>query len=284
MEANNADNLLNETTETLDTSDGIPEVSAVEAGETAPTEVDANAETDVNTGEESTSQPETDENTVYQIADKEYTLEQLEDLEKGNMLQADYTKKRQVDAEKSKALDADIAKVGELKSNLSETIAKLEESITVDTDVEEMEYLRQNDTGEYLKRKEEAASKKEMADKAKTDLQKLQEAEDLVTLQKEQQLLADAMPTWVDPKQREADVTMVQEYVKQTEFPDDDFQKLTSHKLMIMAMDAARYHQLKAKTAETEKAVQKAPNVVKASVKQKTSSKPKSATELFYGS
>jgi len=279
MDANNAaEQTQIETNQAVDIPDsnGATEnISAVEAEQSAQGEVNTESSIEVEASNDS------DMNTIYQIGDKEYTLGRLSELEKSEMLQSDYTKKSQVNADTRKALDAEKVQISELKSNLDSRIASLDEAIKKGEESVDWDYLREHDISEYTKQKELLAEKKEAANTAKSEAEGVRAAEDAQLLAVEQQMLQEAMPSWADPKQREADVALVEKYVESAGFTEGDFNKLTSHKLMIMAMDAARYQELKGKTANTERSVQKAPSIVKAT--KKAAPKAKTRAERFYG-
>jgi len=75
---------------------------------------------------------------------------------------------------------------------------------------------------------------------------------------------------------------LVETFVNKLELNDKDYQSLGSHKLMNMALNAAKYEKLQSSAEATEKQIAAAPNVIKATVKQ---SKPAtlSRADRFYG-
>jgi hypothetical protein len=275
MEANNAGSeQVVETnqavnTDTLSTTDS----NAIEAGDTATGEQSSSVE--------SSNQEASVEESIYQIGDKEITLSRLAELEKGELLQSDYTKKSQLNAQSKKDLEAKHVLADENSKRLLDTISKLEGSIKAELDSEELEELRDTDIAEFTRRKEALAAKSEQAKQAKKDFEAKQAEENQERALVERELLISSQPTWSDPKVMEADISLIEKFVTTLELSDKDFNSLGSHKLMNMALSAAKYEQLQSSAEETEKQIQKAPNVIKATVKQST---PKlSRADRFYG-
>jgi len=255
-----------------DTSQSITEVSAVEAAKTA----------DVPSVEE-TTQTETEAEPVYQIGDKEITLSRLDDLEKGEFRQSDYTKKSQEAAVIRQGLEAKTAEVDGLKTYLSDAIANIEKSIESEYSKEDMLYLRDNDPSEYLKKTEEKQEKVATAEKAKQDLKTLADAANEEKIAVEQKLFNDSMTSWVDPKQKESDIKLMEAYTTKAGFTSEDFDDIKGHRSMLALYKAAKYDELQASTAETAKQVSQAPKTIKASVKTKPKAAPTSVAQRFYG-
>jgi len=265
MDANNAETNL----EAVADTEGTPENSSVEVEQST-------------TAEAGITEPESSEqisDLVYDIGGEEVSAITVQEWKENGLRQSDYTKKSQANAETRKALEAEQLKVSERVTSLDGKIKELDDAIKAGQESTDWDYLRENDISEYTRKKEELESKQAASTKAKQEALTLQGAEDEKRLSIEQQLLAEAMPSWVDPKQKDADVQLVESYVKGKNFNNEDFNKLTSHKLMLMAIDAAKYKELIGKNEETEKAVQKAPNVIKATPKK---TKPAGATRSLY--
>ena len=274
MEANNAAELSETNPTSVDTVASTTSTDVIDAGDAAT--VEGNTETSV----ESTEQATTVDELFYDIDGEETSVNTVMEWKKGHMFQNDYTKKSQANAEVKKQLDAKHLEADGLKTSLSDSIAALEESIKATSDNVDMEDSRVNDTAEYLRQKEQIETKKALAQKAKADLEVLnnQQQQDLV--QAERQLMMDAMPTWADDKQREADMNLVVNDVNERGFTDADTKALQSHRLMLMAVDAAKYKALQKETAEVKKAVEKAPNVIKA--RPKSVKKATTAAQRMY--
>lgn len=278
MEPNNAEQTIETNSVETDTT-GAPEATAVEAEQSVAGEVSTESSVESTTTEVDTS------DLVYDFEGEEVSAATIKGWKDDGLRQADYTKKSQANAETRKQLEAKGLELNERKTYLDERIAALDEIIESGKESVDWDYLREHDISEYTKQKELLADKEAKAKTAKAEIAEMKATEDAQRLVVEQQLLADKMPEWADPAKgqaaREADVKLVEAYVKDSGFPEDSFNKLTDHNLMLMAVQAARYKELQNKTAETEKLVAKAPNVVKAT--KKTQPKPTSRAERFYG-
>jgi len=270
MEANNSEVTEQTNQEKATDTSSTTEVSSIEAGDTATGEQSSSVE--------STDQEASVEESIYQIGDKEITLSRLAELEKGELLQSDYTKKSQLNAQSKKDLEAKHVLADEYAKRLSDTITKLEESIKAESDSEELEELRDTDMAEWSRRKEALAAKSEQAKKAKKELEAKQAEETQERSLVERELLISSNPKWVDQKVMDADIALIENFVTKMELTDKDFNSLGSHKLINMALSAAKYDQLQSSAEETEKQIQKAPNVIKATVKQ---TKPKGKRSLY---
>lgn len=277
MDANNAEAQA-EVTSNVDTADSPGATESIDA---VVTEQSVVVEGDTETSVDDVIPSDAGNDLVYDFEGEEVSVATVKDWKENGLRQSDYTKKSQANADTRKTLDAEKIQISELRSGIESRISALDEAIKKGEESIDWEDLRDHDPSEYLKQKELITSKKEAAAAAKSEASELANAEDAQLLAVEQQLLSDAMPTWADPKQREADVNIVESYVKDAGFTEGDFSKLTSHRLMLMAIDAAKYKALQGKTAETGKTVQKAPNVVKAT--QKSQPKKTTRAERFYG-
>jgi len=224
----------------------------------------------------------TDDNLFYDLDGEEVSVSQVREWKNNGLMQADYTKKTQAAAEVRKQAEAETAKTVELNAKLAETVGNLEQSIKDEFKSIDWDYLRENDTGEYLKQKELINKKAQLAKKAKADLAARQEQEETQRISTERQSLRELNPTWADPKQYEADLNLIDQYVTDKGFTLDEVKGLTNHKVMSAVLDAARYKALKGKSEEVSKEVQNAPKVLKASVKQKATTTQKSGTDLWY--
>lgn len=278
MQTNNAEQIIEQSNTALETdTSSTPELNAIEAGETA-TGLEAKAN---ESGEVSEQQADTESDLYYEIDGEEVSAKTVAEWRKGHMLQADYTKKRQIEAAKAKEVEAKGAELEATKSKLSEIINQLDAVVTKQSNPEELAELRDTDPSEYLRRKEELAEKQKLSEQAKKELAALKEKELKERTASEAKKLLEALPDWQDPIKLKADQALIDDYLATNQFSDNDVNSLVSHKLMIMARDAALYHKLKKGSADVEKQVQKAPNVIKARVK--TQEKPKSDADLFYG-
>lgn len=236
---------------------------------------------DASDGVESTSTNDSGDDLFYDLDGEEVSVAQIREWKNNGLMQADYTKKTQVAAEVRKQAEAASAQTAELNAKLSETLSTLEQSIKDEFKSIDWDYLRENDTGEYLKQKELMQLKAKKAVQAKADLTQRQEAAKQEKIAQSQKLFKEANPSWLDKTKMEADIKAMDEYVVANGFSEDMINELSDHRIMQALLDASRYRQLQGKSANTSKAVQSAPNVIKAS--KKTTPAPSSRAERFYG-
>jgi hypothetical protein len=274
MEANNAElsteQVTNQETAT-DTVASTTNVSSIDAGDTAK-------------GEQSSSEVSKDqssnvENLFYDIQGEEVSHDTVMGWKNGHMMQSDFTKKSQLNAEERKGLEAKHVLADEKIASLSDSIEKVRAFIKEESTSEELEDLRDTDMAEWSRRKEAIAKKEKEVEQADKDLKAMQESENQERALVEHQLFRDSQPSWVDQKVMDADLALIESYVKDSEFSPEDFNSLQTHKLMNMALDASRYRKLQGEATETEKQVRDAPNVVKATVKK---TKPKGKARSLY--
>ena len=276
------DNNSEQTTETNESSvttdaTGTTENDAVVSE--SSTEVEGN--TDISDGVESTSENDTGDDLFFDLDGEEVSVAQVRDWKNNGLMQADYTKKRQVDAEARKVLDADQAKTIELNNQLTETLSSFQDALQEDYKKVDWDYLMENDTGEYLKQQKLFKAKAQKLVDAKKELTARQELEREDKVANAQKLFLEKNPTWADPKQKDADIAIMDAYVTENGFDEQMINGLTDHRLMQAVLDASKYRELLNKSAETGKTVQQAPNVIKAS--KKTAPKQKTGTDLWYG-
>lgn len=277
MTENNSEQITETTESSVNTdAESTTNIDAV-VGE-SPTDGEA---LDVSDGVESTSTNDSGDDLFYDLDGEEVSVAQIREWKNNGLMQADYTKKTQAAAEVRKQAEAEAAKTAQLNASLAETLATLEQSIKDEFKSIDWEYLRENDTGEYLKQKELMQLKAQKAVKAKADLTQRQEAAKQEKIAQSQKLFKEANPSWLDKTKMEADIKAMDEYVVANGFSEDMINELSDHRIMQALLDASKYRQLQGKSANTSKAVQNAPNVIKAS--KKTTPAPTSRAERFYG-
>ena len=277
MTENNSEQITETTESSVNTdAESTTNIDAV-VGEN-PTDGEA---LDVSDGVESTSTNDSGDDLFYDLDGEEVSVAQIREWKNNGLMQADYTKKTQAAAEVRKQAEAEAAKTAQLNASLAETLATLEQSIKDEFKSIDWEYLRENDTGEYLKQKELMQLKAQKAVKAKADLTQRQEAAKQEKIAQSQKLFKEANPSWLDKTKMEADIKAMDEYVVANGFSEDMINELSDHRIMQALLDASKYRQLQGKSANTSKAVQSAPNVIKAS--KKTTPAPTSRAERFYG-
>lgn len=252
----------------------------IEASEVA--EADA---VESESGEQEESGADDDEPLYFQMGDKEISVADVQEGLDSGLRRADYTKKTQALADDRKTFEADQVKVGELSKSLTEHIEALEHSFKKEEAEVDWEHLREYDTGEYLKQKEIQQNKVDSLDAAKAEVKKLDDEKNIAFITAEQQKLVDAFPEWKDPatgtEAREKDSKLIEAYVTDNGFSNDEFKNLTSSNVMIAIHKAAQFDALKKDSDAAEKIVRKAPKAIKPGPKRKQT-KSKSAVDVMY--
>jgi len=200
---------------------------------------------------------------VYEIGGRQITLKQLDELEKGQMKDADYTQKTQKLAEDRKGVQAQTEKQQEMLDNLQSHIDLVTEMLDGEFEGVDWDELRELDTGEYLKLKEKKEGKQGKLDAAKAKRSELLQSQRNEKASAEQAKLFDALPHWSDPVKKEADMVMLQTYLTDNKWSNEEFNDIINHKHMLTLLDAAKFHARKSTEAAITKKVKKAPVVIK---------------------
>lgn len=224
-----------------------------------------------------------EESLVFDISGKEISLGKIKEALDGNLRLSDYTKKTQELAEQRKAFEAEQEAVTGLKATLQTAIDNLGESIAKTKADVDWEYLRENDPSEYLKQKELLVENESNLKEATEATQKLQEEALASTVQSEQALLLETNPEWQDPAVMKDDIAMMNAFIEEAGFTQEESQQLISHKIMNLVRDAAKFHKLQSKSSVTEKMVRKAPKAIKPTQKVVKKTQQKSDGDVFYG-
>lgn len=82
-------------------------------------------------------------------------------------------------------------------------------------------------------------------------------------LEDEGKKLVNAVPEWADSKTKTKETQGIKEYLKSQGFNDADVQQVYDHRLVLVARDAMRYRELKAKQLVVTKKVNEAPKLAK---------------------
>lgn len=282
-------------TSDTDTSNSAPvEAEAVEAERSAVKEPESDVSNDTEASTDSVDaasdgiddQGIEDEPLYIELNGKEISVKDVQDGLDNGLRQADYTKKTQELADSRKTLEADQGTTKQLAETLSNHIEALEHTFKKEAEEIDWEHLREYDTAEYLRLKEEQANKVESLDAAKAEVKKLNDDKYAAHINSEQQKLVDAFPLWADPatgaEEMEKDKQLINAYVSDNGFQAEEFETLSSSKMMIAVHKAAQFDALKKEGEAAEKIVRKAPRTIKPGPKQ-AKTKPQSAAELFYG-
>lgn len=271
-----------DTPEPLETpTDVSASETPVEAVETEEVEVVEAEESEVSTEEVSEEEGDI---LVHEINGKEYTAEDIEALESGNLMQADYTKKTQLHAKDVEATAEERALLEVEKSKVSDLAAQLEVLVAEDGEVN-WEDLKEYEPDEYIKQKEKADKRKAKLAEVKANHEQPQQA---VMTEDDRQSILTANPKWLTDGKQDAenkeyisDMNMLTEYGKTIGISIADLQLMNKSGHWIAMLDAARYAQQKTKGSALDKRVRQAPKVTKPKADQ--ANQRKSREEVFYG-
>jgi hypothetical protein len=221
---------------------------------------------------------------VHEINGKEYTAEQIQALEDGNLMQADYTKKTQSHAKDVEALTEERTLFEADKSKVSDLTAQLEVLVSEDSEIDWAE-LKEDDPEEYITQKEKADSRAaKLAEVKANQAQPQQQA----MSEEDQKSLTDANPQWLTDGKQDAnnkeflkDMQMLVDYGSTIGMSVTELQSMHKASHWHAMLDAAKYANQKAKGSALNKKVRKAPKVTKPKAKQ--TNQRKSREEVFYG-
>jgi hypothetical protein len=191
----------------------------------------------------------------------------LDELQKGYMMGKDYTRKTMSLAEQRKQVEA---KIAEIDSNLEE--AKSVIDLELDWfDSEEAKELRQYDPDEYLKRFEKIKGKADKFQKLKAKRESEISAVRQEQLKKEQELLRQKIPDWMDETTVQREYPKLVESMKSVGFDENELTGISDHRMMVLARKAMLYDQIMSQDISGKK--------VKTPPKSATPGTPKSPTE-----
>lgn len=191
----------------------------------------------------------------------------LDELQKGYMMGKDYTRKTMSLAEQRKQVEA---KVAEIDANLEE--AKSVIDLELDWfDSAEAKELRQYDPDEYLKRFEKIKGKADKFQKLKAKRESEMTAMRQEQLKKEQELLRQKIPDWMDDTTVQREYPKLVESMKSVGFDENELTGISDHRMMVLARKAMLYDQIMNQDVSGKK--------VKTPPKSATPGTPKSPTE-----
>lgn len=230
------------------------EVETEDVAEESEAEEVEEAEEDA---EESETEETEEEQAAYEVVIDGQTLEVTQDeLLSGYQRQADYTRKTQAVADQRKELESQSEQVAETLKGLEESKKQLSELLEASQSAVDWEELRDTDPSEYLRQKELIEQRQNALTRAEGDAQK---ATQLQTQEEAKQLFAK-VPTWSDPKQRDADRERITAYLSKIGFAENEYSH-TDHRLVLALLDASKYQEMQNKSASVVKKIKKAPKV-----------------------
>lgn len=218
-----------------------------------------------------------DADVYYDIDGEEVSAADVKKWKAGHLMQSDYTKKTQTLAEERKAFEVKRDELEQKVSLFQDVEKEVESLILGDLKNVDMNQLRQYDTAEYLRVKEQIEERKQTLSKI---AQKRAEMENKVLAENYQQL--HSALGWDDAEKQKSDKEALLAYVKAAGITEREFAKVTNPKLIVAMLDAQKYQKLQQDKASVSKRVLKAP---KASIPSKTQEKPRvlSLAERMYG-
>ncbi len=179
-----------------------------------------------------------------QQGDREIELAILSDdvdpdsLRIGYLAERDYRQKTMDLAEKRKATEASLSSLDTALSDAKSLIEFDLTSLEADTD------LRQMDPEGYLQRLDDIQSR---ARRYQEHLQTLEAAKAERVRQdaaREQELLANSLPSWLDDSNRSKDIDRIAHALREVGFSNEELSSLTDHRVMLMARKAALYDEI----------------------------------------
>lgn len=192
----------------------------------------------------------------------------LDELQKGYMMGKDYTRKTMSLAEQRKQVEA---KVAEIDASLEEAKSVIDLELEW-FDSEEAKELRQYDPDEYLKRFEKIKGKADKFQKLKAKRESEIAAVRQDQLKKEQELLRQKIPDWLDEATVQREYPKLVESMKSIGFGEDELTGISDHRMMVLARKAMMYDQIMSQDITGKK--------VKAAPKSASPGTPKTAAEV----
>ena len=222
----------------------------VESEEEYSEELEASEE--VETEDEGEEQEPADWHTVK--VDGEEMQVTLDEALKGYQRDADYRKKTMTLAEERKTVQADKDRIGSLINSVDSFIKSEQESIDWDA-------LKQDNPEQYIAKREALQEAEQVKQAAIAEQQQNYQE----TVSRETAALVEAMggnDVW-SQDQRNTDLKLAGEYLKEKGVSDKDIESITDHRLWTIIFDAAKAQKFKTTGAKVREQVRKAPKSVK---------------------
>ena len=208
------------------------------------------------TQEAEEAESDTDQEPKYTVKVNGEELEVgLEDLRKGYMMESDYRKKTSEVAKQREEFQKE-------KLAFAEKIQKAEElliSEAEDLNSDENKELKEYDPAAYYEKKEKLEQKARRLTELKEESNRIQLEQQTQKIEKEKELLMQALPEWLDDNVLAKETSMIDEMFKQNGIQGELLQPFVDHRLLVMARKAALYDKIKSAKPETKK-VQVKPN------------------------
>ena len=217
------------------------------------------------------------EEVYYEIDGEEVSAADIKKWKSGHMKDADYTQKTQALSESKKALETQQKKLAEGLEMLESMESDIQALALGDLNRDQLdELLANDDTAGYLKLKGQIDKRGKAFEELKAKYSKLKSE----VANESANQLAQSLG-WQDQAKRQADIEAITSYVKDTGITEQEFERVTSPKVMEAILKASKYDKLMANKEKVIKRVVKAPKVTKPST---SNSKPNlKPWERMYG-
>jgi len=209
------------------------------------------------------------ESEYFLLDDKEVSVDDVRSWRDGHMMQQDYTRKTQGLSEERKAFESQKASMETKAQEIEALVSELESEIFNDSMTAEIDELWEYSPAEARKKERELNQKREKLEKARALAKDAKGSVSQERVLAEQQKLIAAKPEWLDggkpTKQYQEDTAAINDYFSSAGFTAEDVAAITDHRIMLMALDAAKLKQGKGKAQELKQKAAKAPRVTKPS-------------------
>lgn len=210
----------------------------------------------------------------------------LDELHKGYQMEADYRRKTSELAETRKAFEAEQEKTkNDLEQRLQQTAQFseiMDQFILQDYNSIDWNTLRAENPGEFAAYQAEFQNRMQQVNQIKSQLgqqleqmqaeaKKQQMEAQLEYLNKERELLAEAVPEFKDTTKAQELATNMRNFLHSKGFTDQEIGGLVDHKQVLLVRDAMAYQALKSGKPEVQKKVSNAPKLQKPGSTQKKS-------------
>ena len=214
------------------TNPQVEETAPADTGLLATTEADHDAET-------AEADTQAIERYKVKIGDAEEELT-LDDLKLGYMRNADYERKMQGSRKLRESMEA---ATKELSETLNDAKSLIELELK-ELETPEMKELREDDPAEYWRKVDQVNKKAEKFKALKeAEIKKLNERHQEM-LRAEKERLAEAIPDWLDPDKQAKESKQVLDLLSKVGYSDDDINRISDHRMFVLARKAALYDQL----------------------------------------
>lgn len=233
-----------------------PEVEAVELEPSESDDIEQHEETETDTEETPTY--------TVKVSGEEKAVT-LDELQKGYSMEADYRQKTTALAEQRKAFETEqTAKFEKLDGNINSLEALLkasEENIDWDN-------LREYDTAEYLRLKDQKQEREAALVKAKADRDGEMQTQQKAYIEQEVKALNQAIPEWNDATVKARDMEAIGNVLNMVNIRPDELQ---DHRQFLVLNMAAKYLDMQSKSNATAKEIKTTPKTIKPKAGQRKS-------------